>query len=130
LYFADVGTVCHLVGLRDAAHAASGPMAGALFENAVIAEIYKTLLHRGMEPRLYFWRTAAGREVDLLIEEQGRLIPVEVKLTSTPHPHIGAQIHALREDLGDRIGPGFVVHAGDIELPLGREVSAIPFGAL
>lgn len=130
LYFADVGTVCHLVGLRDAEHAASGPMAGALFENAVVADVYKTLLHRGTEPRLYFWRTASGREVDLLIEEQGQLTAVEAKLTATPRPEIAAQIHALRDDLGKRVGRGYVIHPGDVELPLGRNVTAMPFGAL
>jgi hypothetical protein len=130
LYFTDVGTVCHLVGLRDVEHAASGPMAGALFENAVIADIYKTLLHRGTEPRLYFWRTAAGREVDLLIEDQGQLVALEVKLSATPRPENAAQILALREDLGSRVGRGYVVHPGDVELPLGNDVVATPFGAL
>jgi predicted AAA+ superfamily ATPase len=130
LYFTDVGTVCHLVGLRDVEHAASGPMAGALFENAVVADVYKTLLHRGTEPRLYFWRTAAGREVDLLIEDQGQLVALEAKLSATPRPENAAQILALREDLGSRVGRGYVVHPGDVELPLGNDVVATPFGAL
>jgi predicted AAA+ superfamily ATPase len=130
LYFTDVGTVCHLVGLRDVEHAASGPMAGALFENAVIADIYKTLLHRGTEPRLYFWRTAAGREVDLLIEDQGQLTALEVKLSATPRPENAAQIVALREDLAGRVGRGYVIHPGDVVLPLGNDVVAMPFGAL
>jgi predicted AAA+ superfamily ATPase len=122
--------LCHLVGLRDIEHAASGPMAGALFENAVIADIYKTLLHRGIEPRLFFWRTAAGREVDLLIEDQGQLTALEVKLSATPRPENAAQIVALREDLGNRVGRGYVIHPGDVELPLGNDIVAMPFGAL
>jgi predicted AAA+ superfamily ATPase len=54
VYFLDVGTLCYLVGLRDPEHAASGPMAGAIFETAVLAEIVKTLVHRGEEPQVYF----------------------------------------------------------------------------
>ncbi len=64
VYFTDTGLLCYLVGLRDAGHASAGPMSGALMENLVVAELYKTSLHRGEEPALYFWRTAAGAEVD------------------------------------------------------------------
>jgi len=59
IYFTDTGLLCYLVGLRDAEHASAGPMGGAIFENLVIAELYKTFLHRGEEPAMYFWRTTA-----------------------------------------------------------------------
>ena len=68
VYFTDTGLLCYLVGLRDAEHAAAGPMGGALFENLVVAELFKTSLHQGEEPAMYFWRTAAGSEVDLVID--------------------------------------------------------------
>ena len=73
VYFTDVGTLCHLVGLRDPEHAASGPMGGAVMETAVLSEIVRTLTHRGIEPRVYFWRTMAGTEVDFVIETGGKL---------------------------------------------------------
>ena len=60
VYFTDVGTLCYLVGLRDPEHAAAGPLGGAIFETAVLGEIVKTLLHRGEEPRVFFWRTSAA----------------------------------------------------------------------
>ena len=60
VYFTDTGLLCYLVGLRDAEHAAAGPMGGALMENLVVAELFKTSLHRGEEPSDDFWRTAAG----------------------------------------------------------------------
>ncbi len=60
----DTSLLCYLVGLRDVEHAFAGPMGGAIFENLVIADLYKTYLHRGEEPPLYYWRTAAGSEVD------------------------------------------------------------------
>lgn len=60
VYFTDVGTLCHLVGLKDPEHAASGPMGRAILETAVLSEIVRTLTHRGIEPRVYFWRTMAG----------------------------------------------------------------------
>ena len=68
VYFTDVGTLCYLTGLRDPEHAASGPMGGAILETAVLMEIVKSFTHRGMEPRLWFWRTSTGNEVDILVE--------------------------------------------------------------
>jgi len=58
-------------------------MAGAIFETAVLSEIVKTYVHRGEEPRIYFWRTSAGMEVDIVVETGEKLIPIEVKLSST-----------------------------------------------
>jgi uncharacterized protein len=130
VYFTDTGTLCHLVGLRDPAHAFAGPMGGALFETAVLMEIVKTYVHRGQEPPVYFWRTSTGSEVDIVVDEGGRLVPVEVKLSSTPHPPMAKGILGLREALGDRVAPGFVVHPGDSRLPLGPGATSLPFSAL
>ncbi|MCK4341484.1 MAG: ATP-binding protein [Phycisphaerae bacterium] len=130
VYFADVGTLCHLTGLRDAEHAASGPLGGAIMETAVLSEITRTLAHRGVDPRVYFWRTSAGVEVDFLVESQEKLVPIEVKLSSTPKPAMAFGIHALRRDIGDRTATGYVVHSGDVRLPLGEGVTALPFRAL
>ncbi len=130
IYFTDVGTLCYLTGLRDPEHAASGPMAGAIFETAVLAEIVKALTHRGVDPQVYFWRTAAGTEVDLLVAHGGKLVPVEVKTSATPRPAMASSIRGLQRDLGDLAAPGFVVHPGEMRLPLGPRASALPFSRL
>lgn len=127
VYFTDVGTLCYLAGLQDPGHAAAGPMGGAIIETAVVSEIYKTLLHRGIDPRMYFWRTSAGMEVDIVVESAGMLVPLEIKLTSTPRPAMAKSIRAFCEDLGERATKGYVVHTGDIRLPLGGGVTALPF---
>jgi uncharacterized protein len=127
VYFMDTGLLCYLVGLREIEHAAAGPMGGAIFENLVAAELYKTLTHRGEEPALYFWRTAAGLEVDLILDAEARLIPMEVKLTATPRPEMANAIGVFRKDFGERVGPGYVVHTGNMLLPLGNDVLALPF---
>lgn len=130
VYFTDVGTLCYLSGLKDPEHAASGPMAGAIMETAVVSEIVKTFVHRGEEPRVSFWRTSAGVEVDIVIEQEGRLIPVEVKTSATPKPAMAKSIATFREDLGEQARPGYVVHAGKIRLPLMPSVEAVPFSVL
>lgn len=96
-------------------------------EAAVLGEIVKTLTHRGERPEVFFWRTAAGAEVDFLVEAEARLIPIEVKTTATPRSGMVRGIRSLRNDLGDRCGPGYLVHAGHGRLPMGHGVTAAGF---
>ena len=130
VYFTDVGTLCHLMGLRDPDHAALGPMGGAIMETAVLSEIFKTLTHRGFTPRIYFWRTLSGSEVDFVVEVAGRLIPIEVKLSATPHPSMARSIRNYQRDMGDIVATGYVVHPGDTQLSLGSSVTSLPFASL
>ncbi len=130
IYFMDTGILCYLVGLRDPLHAAAGPMGGALMENVVLAEIVKHYMHRGERPPVWFWRTAAGCEVDIIIESDGRLHPVEIKLSSTPKPAYARGIHEFSELFGALVAPGYVIHPGDVRLPLGGGVTALPLADL
>ncbi|MEN8809118.1 MAG: ATP-binding protein [Desulfobacterales bacterium] len=130
VYFTDVGTLCYFAGLKDPAHAASGPMGGAIMETAVLSEIIKTLTHRGIDPQLYFWRTVAGTEVDIVVEAGTKLVPIEVKLSATPRPAMASAVKTFQKDFGDKVLEGYVVHPGDITLSLGSGVTALPFSEL
>ncbi|MBL8694081.1 MAG: ATP-binding protein [Planctomycetes bacterium] len=126
LYFLETGFLCHLLSLRDADHAMSGPAGGALLETAVLCEILRGFMNRGEVPRVYYWRTAQGDEVDFLIEWEGRLRAIEVKLTSDPKPEHAAGIARLRELLPE-VASGEVVCLTRERLPLSRGVDAVPF---
>ena len=126
VYFLDTGLLCYLVGLRDVDHAASGPMGGAIFENMVVAELFKIFVHRGEEPGLYYWRTTAGSEVDLVIETQGGLIPLEAKKSETLRPEMAREIVNFQKDFGSKAGQGYVIHPGNVVLPLGNGVASLP----
>jgi predicted AAA+ superfamily ATPase len=94
-----------------------------------LAEVVKTLLGRGEEPRVYFWRTSTGAEVDLVVDTKGQLVPIEVKLSATPHAGMASVIRIFQELHGGRAAPGYVIHPGDIQLRLAPHVSALFFGA-
>jgi predicted AAA+ superfamily ATPase len=130
IYFTDPGTLCHLVGLDDPTLAARGPLAGALVETLVIGELVKAAWHQGASPRLHFWRTATGVEVDALVESAGSFVPVEIKAGATATPLMAASIRRLRSDLGAIVSPGFVVYTGDRRLPLGDDITALPVAEL
>jgi len=130
VYFTDTGLLCYLVGLRDTEHAAAGPMGGAIFENLVISDLYKTYLHRGEEPAMYYWRTVAGSEVDVIIETQSGLVPLEIKLSQTPRLEMAKELHAFQRDFKENALPGYVIYPGNTVLPLGEGVTALPLNRL
>jgi hypothetical protein len=105
-------------------------MGGAIFETAAVTEVYKRIMHCGTDPLMYFWRTSAGAEVDIVVEFGNRLVPVEIKLSSTPRPAMTSNIKTFQEDFGDKAAPGYVLHTGDIRLPFGPGVTALPFTEL
>jgi len=130
VYFTDVGVLCHLAGLKDPEHAAAGPLAGAIVETATLSEVLKTAVHRGTNPQVYFWRTSHGAEVDIVVEQQGRLIPVEVKQTATPRPGMASGLLSFMNDYPAKTDRGWLVHLGGVVLPLAPRVTALPFAEL
>lgn len=83
LYFLDTGLACYLMGWPDADTALRGASAGPLFETFVVGEILKSYYHRGVDPRIFYYRTKDGVEVDIVMEQNGSLIPIEIKLGAT-----------------------------------------------
>lgn len=127
VYFTDVGMLCYLSGLHDPEHAANGPLAGAIIETAVISEVVKSTMGKGLDPQLYFWRTSHGTEVDIVIEQQGRLVPVEVKQTATPRPAMASGLVSFMADYADVTGKAWLVHLGNTVLPLAPGIVAVPY---
>lgn len=84
LYFYDTGLVCYLTKWSSAETLECGAMNGAILENYVVAEIRKTYLNCGREPYLYYYRDKDAREIDLVLEHDGVLNPVEIKKTANP----------------------------------------------
>ncbi|HEY4491738.1 MAG TPA: ATP-binding protein, partial [Acidobacteriota bacterium] len=131
VYFTDTGTLCSLSGISDIEQLSKGPMAGAIFETVVLMEIIKHETHHGRVPKVYFWRTADGAEVDIIYESNGSIIPIEVKLSATPNPAMTAGIAKFRQAYGGlaAVGNGYIVHPGDVALPMGG-VLALPVGRM
>ena len=84
LYFYDTGLVCYLTKWSSAETLESGAMNGAVLENYVVAEIMKTYLNNGKEPYLYYYRDKDAKEIDIVLEHDGVLNPIEIKKTSNP----------------------------------------------
>lgn len=84
LYFYDTGLVCYLTKWSSADTLESGAMNGAILENYVVAEIAKTYWNCGMEPYMYYYRDKDAKEINIVLEHDGVLNPIEIKKTSNP----------------------------------------------
>lgn len=118
LYFHDAGLVASLIGIQSPRQLQTHPLRGALFENWAISEIQKMHKHRARRVELSFYRERDRHEIDLLADEGGELIAIEIKAGRTPatdyfnaFPHF-AELIASRGDRHWKIKREAVIYGG------------------
>ena len=108
VYFYDTGLVCYLTRWSSPEVAESGAMSGALLENYTVSEIMKSYQNAGREPYLYFYRDRDAKEIDVILEGDGKLCPLEIKKTVTPDKRLTRAFSVIdRSPL--RLGTGAVL---------------------
>lgn len=132
LWFPDSGLAAHLIGYdQRRLQEDDSPLAGALFENFIASELTKQAGWARSEPRLHHFRTAGGREIDVVLETRdGRCVGIESKLSTTARKRDFTSLEYLRDKLGERFCAGVVVHTGPQTLPFGDRLWAVPVSAL
>ena len=88
VYFYDTGLVAYLTKWSSPETLASGAMSGAILENYVVSEIRKTYLNNGKEAFMYYYRDKDAKEIDLVLEQDGELHPIEIKKSANPASEI------------------------------------------
>ena len=127
-YLSDTGLICHGQRISSPEALLGHPLLGPLFETAVVNEIRRQTAARSPEPGFWHWRSAGGAEVDLILERDGRLFPVEIKLTASPRPRDASGLAAFAAAHPDqRIAPGLLVCAVDAPRRLSGDVLALPW---
>lgn len=110
LYFLDTGLAAYLTKWNTPEVLKNGAMAGAFFETFVIAEIIKSYYNKGiLEPPLYFYRDKEMNEIDLLLEADGMLYPIEIKKHADPMQKDVETFDVLDKISGVQRGPGGVI---------------------
>ena len=88
VYFYDTGLICFLTKWSSAETLENGAMNGAILENYVVSEIVKTYFNSGKEPFIYYYRDKDNKEIDVILEHDGVLNPIEIKKSSNPGPEL------------------------------------------
>ncbi|WP_418252202.1 DUF4143 domain-containing protein [Gordonibacter urolithinfaciens] len=79
----DCGLMAHLARWLTPENLEAGAMGGAFMENFIVSEIRKSFLNAVFDAPLYFYRNRGGKEVDLVLECDGGLYPIEIKKTAS-----------------------------------------------
>lgn len=131
LYFLDTGLAAYLTKWNTPDVLKNGAMAGAFFESFVVSEIIKSYYNRGiLEPPIYFYRDKDMNEIDLLIEENGMLYPIEIKKHADPKRRDVQAFAMLDRIPGVKRGSGGVVCLYDKLITLHGDDKIVPINYL
>ena len=125
----DTGLCSYLTNWNSAAALEESSMRGAILETFVVSEIIKSYMHSGQRPPVYFYRDKDLNEIDLLLDFDGGLTPIEIKKSANPSGHVLKKLDFLQK-LGKTIRPGVVVCLYPQLTPLSREISIVPVKCL
>lgn len=125
LYVRDTGLLHFLAGLRRPAELTTWPKRGASFEGLVLEELAVLAAQQLVRPELFFWRTHAGAEVDLLIVEGRRILPIEIKLGAAVDRYALTGLRHCMKDLGLR--RGWIIASARERRRVSPDVEIIPW---
>lgn len=119
MYWADTGIALHLSGEAEPR--------GAHLENLVLCDLLAWRDARLERAEIGYWRTAAGEEVDFVIETGDRLLPIEIKASASPRLSDAAHLRSFRAEYGRKARAGLLLHTGDRVEWLAPDVLAAPW---
>lgn len=135
LHFLDTGLACYLSGWRDVKPLSLGQMSGHILETFAFGEIYKSYINTGsMQPNIFFLRTTDQKEIDFVLQENGKLFPIEVKkassITKKATKHFELLDNLKDSTLPYERGCGCVLCMTDEPYPIDKQAWAYPLWAI
>lgn len=127
VYFLDTGLLCYLSGIVSTSQVFRGPFSGQLFETIVLGEIVRNFHNLGKIPRIFWWRTSYGEEVDFIVEDKGKLIPIEVKLSAKADTRIIKGLSSFCGLFSGKIDTAYLVNLSSGKMMLGERIVSVPF---
>jgi predicted AAA+ superfamily ATPase len=128
IYFRDTGLLHFFLNIQDRRTLEVSPARGASWESFVIEQLIGALQRSHPQLQSFYWRTAAGAEVDLLIQLKTGWVPFEIKLHSSPGPDATSGLTSCMQDLS--IKQGYVVYPGLKSYPVAPHITALPIEPL
>ena len=125
VYFYDTGLICYLTRWSSPEVAESGAMNGALLENFTVSEIMKSYQNAGLEPYLYFYRDRDAKEIDVVLEGDGKLYPLEIKKTAAPDKRL-TRVFGVIDKSPLQLGTGAILCMADHFSAFDRDNLIVP----
>lgn len=131
VYINDTGLLAYLLGATVDRLKAEGNLAGGVLENFVLMELRKLSTWSTIQPELFYWRTASGQEVDVVLEDRaGRVTGVEVKAAATLSGNDVRGLQALASAAGKHWVRGVVLYTGNEVIPFSSNLHGVPISWL
>lgn len=130
LYFWDTGLCSYLCGWESPQTLCNGASSGAFLENYVISELIKGSLYRGSQAKFYYYRDKAGREIDLVLERNQTITPLEIKRTASPNKSMANSFSALKINSPFVKSMGAVICLQPKVLILSEDLLSVPVGVI
>jgi uncharacterized protein len=131
VYLNDTGLLASVLGLTLDRLKAEGPLAGSLLENFTVMELCKQSTWSKTQPELFYWRTASGQEVDIVLEDRaGRLAGIEVKAAATLSSQDVRGLQAMAAAAGKSWIRGVVLYTGAEVIPFAANLHGVPITRL
>lgn len=125
LYFYDTGLASALLGMENTSQLILNPYRGSLFENLIVVEMLKRRFNAGRVNNLFFWRDNTGNEIDLLIDNNNELIPVEIKSGQTISSDSFKGLEFWQK-LQKTESTGYLVYAGEMSQQRSNAIRVVP----
>lgn len=127
----DTGLTCNLMGISTPTALSTHPALGNIFESWVVCWIVRMAQQMPAIPNFYHWRTNGGAEVDLVMDIDGYLYPIEIKCQTRLTANDARGIRAFRDTYGsDRVKTGLIIYAGDVCREISDCTVCIPWNTL
>jgi uncharacterized protein len=127
LYFVDTGLLCYLLSIRKKQQLKTHPLLGSIFETFIVGECFKRMYNIGETPPLYFWRDQTGLEIDLIIDQGIKKVPIEIKLAQTWHSDFDRTIRKWLALKGNDAKQGLVLYCGKDIVNLKERAVSVPW---
>lgn len=125
MYFMDTGLAVYLTRWDNQKTLEISAMSGKIFETYVVSEIIKSYHNAGIQPPIYYYRDTDGKEIDLVLEYNGTVYPVEIKKTGNPGKDTVKNFGVLQNS-GKPVGEGAVICLYNNVIPIDKNNWIIP----
>lgn len=123
VYFMDTGLCAYLCAIKTSDALMESYLSGEFVETYAVSEIIKSYIHNGKTPNIYYCRTLNQEEIDVVIEQNDKVYPIEIKQTATPNISMAKNFKLVDEQ---KKGIGCILCLSEKFIPINKDLYVIP----